>query len=193
MSEKRLELHDGHYLGKGSKRICYRHPDDDLKCIKFDLNRRRRFTAEEVRHYNRYARKGIVFDVIAPYHGEVRTNSGTGYVFGLARDFNGEVSQSVSHYLKSCQDEALLDDLFAGMVHLKYYMISNGITLTLLEDHNMVYQRVDQSTGKVILIDGIGNNQFFPLADIGRFTDVSCPKGCSSKMVQVRKEYDEGV
>ena len=38
-----------------------------------------------------------------------------------------------------------------------------------IERQNMVYQRASTHNGKVIFIDGIGNNQFLPSANYLRF------------------------
>ncbi|HED31518.1 YrbL family protein [Prosthecochloris sp. HL-130-GSB] len=165
MDDVIIKLDDSLFLGKGSKRICYLHPRDKTKCIKFDLDRKRGFTVDEVRHYRRYRRRGVRFDVIAPYYGQVETDAGTGYVFGIAYDYDGMISKDVSSYLRTCNDEAVLDDLFAGMASLKRFMVRNAVMTTLIEDHNMVYQRLSESSGKVVLIDGIGNNQFLPSAN----------------------------
>ncbi|UZJ37304.1 YrbL family protein [Prosthecochloris sp. SCSIO W1103] len=164
MAKEMVELDDSLFVGKGSKRICYIHPHDETKCIKLDLDRRHRHTAKEIRYYKRYSRQGILVDMIAPYHGRMKTNSGVGYVFGLARDFDGKISRSVTYYLKTSEDEKLLNDLFTGMACLKEYMIRHGITVTLLEAHNMVFQISHHGNGKVILIDGIGNNQLLPMS-----------------------------
>lgn len=168
MGNDELVLDESSFLGKGSKRICYRHPQDANKCIKIDLNEKRKVTPKELKYYNRYARKGVRFDLIAPYYGEVMTNEGRGYVFGLARDYNGDVSKPVRYYLKFDRDERIMDDMFEGILKLKKFMLYHGIMTTLVEHHNMVYQRITHDNGKVIFIDGIGNNQFFPFANYSR-------------------------
>ncbi len=165
MGSEALEVDESLFLGKGSKRICYRHPEDASKCIKIDLNEKRKITPKELKYYQRYARKGVRFDLIAPYYGEVITNEGKGYVFSLARDYNGEISKDVRYYLKTCRNDEVLDDVFKGMLKLKRFMVSHGIMTTLVEHHNMIYQRITPHNGKVIFIDGIGNNQFFPSAN----------------------------
>lgn len=165
MDDDALVLDESLFLGKGTKRICYRHPQDAGKCIKIDLNEKRKVTPKELKYYKRYVRKGVRFDLIAPYYGEVMTNEGKGYVFGLARDYDGEISKQVRYYLRTCRDSKVLDNVFWGMLELKKFMIFHGIMTTLVEHHNMVYQRITHDNGKVIFIDGIGNNQFFPSAN----------------------------
>lgn len=169
MGDDELVLDESSFLGRGSNRICYCHPQDRNKCVKIDLNEKRRITPRELKYYRRYARKGIAFELIAPFYGEVMTNLGKGYVFGLAHDYDGDVSRSVGYYLRVCRDEQLLDGLFRGMRELKEFMIFYGIMARTIERQNMVYQRTSPHTGKVIFIDGIGNNQFLPSANYLRF------------------------
>lgn len=169
MGEDELVLDDSLFLGKGSRRICYCHPQDRNKCIKIDVNERQRTTPRELKYYKRYAGKGIRFDLIAPYYGSVTTNKGKGYVFGLVRDYDGQVSKSVGHYLNVCRHEQVLDGLMQGVLELKEFMIVYGIMARTIERQNMLYQRTDFHNGRVVFIDGIGNNQFLPSANYLRF------------------------
>ena len=165
MGNDALVLDESLFLGKGSKRICYRHPEDASKCIKIDLNEKRKVTPKELKYYQRYARKGIRFDLIAPYYGEVMTNGGKGYMFGLAYDYNGKISKNIKYYLKTCRNEQVLDSLFLGLLGLKKFMVSYGIMVMELGYENMIYQQITPYSGNVIFIDGIGNNQFLPSAN----------------------------
>lgn len=168
-SDELILLDKSLFLGKGTNRICYCHPQDRSKCVKIDLNEKRRITPRELKYYRRYVRKGVTFELIAPFYGEVMTNFGKGYVFGLARDYDGEVSRSVGYYLNVCRDEQFIDGLFRGLLELKEFMIFYGIMARTIERQNMLYQQTSPHNGKVIFIDGIGNNQFLPSANYLRF------------------------
>ncbi|WP_449258397.1 YrbL family protein [Chlorobium limicola] len=161
-----IDLSQADLLGKGSSRACYVHPYDEHKCVKVTFSASRNITSEELKHYRRYMKRGISWDMISKAHGYVKTNFGEGAVFSLARDYTGEVSRPLEHYLRP--DGLYLlseEELLKAISAFRAYLFRERIVLRELKVDNLVYQRLNAHEGKIILIDGIGNNEFLPVAN----------------------------
>jgi hypothetical protein len=161
-----IDLSQAHLLGKGSSRACYLHPYDDRKCVKVTFSSRSDITSEEMKHYRRLMKRGISWDMLARAYGYVSTNYGEGAVFSLARDFNGEISRPFDYYLRAdglhlLSEKELLDALNA----FRMYLFRERIVVRELKADNLIYQRLSSRAGKLILIDGVGNNEFLPVAN----------------------------
>lgn len=161
-----LFLHDAEPIGEGGWRVCYHHPLDPDKCIKVDrIPNKMSVTIKEVRLLKRFYSRGVSFDLITRYYGQVKTDKGPGYIFRLVRDYDGRISRSVRYYLEKKNETAIPEDLSHGLIELKRFMLSEGIIVGMLEDHNMLYQYIASGKGRVVLVDGVGNHQFLPVAN----------------------------
>lgn len=161
-----IDLSDAHLLGKGSSRECYVHPEDDSKCVKVTYSANRGITREEMKHYRRYLRRGISWDMMARAYGFVSTSRGVGAVFSLARDFNGEISGSLDFYLQKAHETMISErELRSSMAVFRSYLQRERIIVRELKADNLIYQRLGPATGRLILIDGVGNNEFLPVAN----------------------------
>lgn len=161
-----IDLSDAHLLGKGSSRECYVHPEDDSKCVKVTYSANRGITLEEMKHYRRYVRRGISWDMMARAYGFVSTSRGVGAVFSLARDYDGEISKSLDFYLQPGHESLLSEwDLRSAMVVFRSYLQRERIIVRELKADNLIYQRLGPAIGRLILIDGVGNNEFLPVAN----------------------------
>lgn len=161
-----IDLSQAHLLGKGSSRACYLHPYDDSKCVKVTFLDRRDITSEEMKHYRRFMKRGISWDMLARAYGYVSTNYGEGAVFSLARDFTGEISRSFDYYLRPDGEHLLSgEELLNALNAFRIYLFRERIVVRELKADNLIYQRLSLREGKLILIDGVGNNEFLPVAN----------------------------
>ncbi len=160
-----VDLSNARYLGKGSSRVCYVHPEDERKCVKITYSGNRKVAREEMKHYRRYLRRGVSWDMMAETYGCVSTSLGEGVVFSLARDYTGEISASLDSYL--CAESYVLDgqELFTALLFFRSYLFSQRIIVRELKADNLIYQRVTSDEGRLILVDGVGNNEFLPVAN----------------------------
>lgn len=160
-----LDLENAVVIGKGSSRICYLHPQDANKCIKVTASGNPRITNEELSHYRRYQRRNISWEMLAMSYGKVATSIGEGVVFSLARDFDGSISRTLDYYLR--RDEFRLDmkSVADKLLKFKIYLLDQRVIVREIKADNLVYQRVNQSEEKVTIVDGVGNNEFLPLAN----------------------------
>lgn len=74
-----VHITDDLFLGKGGHRACYRHPDDQSKCIKIILNPDGKRTVDFELDFLRTLHKRGYFPCLIPrFYGVVETNKGKG-------------------------------------------------------------------------------------------------------------------
>jgi len=160
-----LDLTGSPLLGKGSSRLCYLHPGDPGKCIKITYTSDPDVEKQELKHYRHHRRRGISWEMLAQSYGHVETSMGKGVMFSLARDFDGSISRTLDHYLtdeKLTPPATVLTELFGNF---RSYMLRERIVVRELKPDNIVLQRLTLNRQRLILIDGLGNNQFLPIAN----------------------------
>lgn len=157
-------------IGKGLHRECYVHPDDSSLCIKvvvsgnIDENRR------EAAYYGRLARRGVSWEMLPRFHGLEQTSLGEGAVFDLIRDHDGPVSHTLAHYLGSTElSSRHAVALHQALVDLKQYLLDNRIITMTLKPKNILFQQRAGGQGRLIIVDNIGNSDFFPVANHSRW------------------------
>lgn len=165
-----LVLDRSSLIGKGLHRECYVHPEDPRRCIKVvvagthDENRR------EAGYYAMLRRRGISWDMLARFHGLVDTNLGEGAVFDLVRDHDGQVSATLEHYLRTVALTAAHAGVLArALPALKDYLLQNRVVTMTIKPKNILLQRLAAASGRLVLIDNVGNSDFIPLANYSAF------------------------
>ena len=162
-----LKLDRNRIIGRGSSRRCFQHPFEKSRCVK--VEKRDYFlkiTREEIKYYKRFQKRGISWDMLARFHGIVKTDLGEGAVFDMPHDYDGEISRTLDYYLHAQSIPA--GELGRALRAFKDYMMQERIVVRELKADNLVYQRNSSSLGKIVLIDGLGNNEFFPFANYSR-------------------------
>ena len=87
-----LNLTEENYLGKGTNKVCYYHPEDKNKLIKFSLDDSDETDMEYELKFRRCCRGKIAnSSLLTKYDGTVETNKGFGHVFECVRDFDGQL------------------------------------------------------------------------------------------------------
>ncbi len=162
-----IDLTDAYLLGKGSSRECYVHPQDRNKCVKVTFSPDAAIMREEMKYYRKYTRRGISWEMMARTYGYVNTSLGLGAVFSLARDYTGEISSPLVDYLQGQRDSCKLhgQELFTALLSFRSYLFRQRIIVRELKADNLIYQRVTPDEGRLILVDGVGNNEFLPVAN----------------------------
>ncbi|MBJ7220382.1 MULTISPECIES: YrbL family protein [unclassified Brenneria] len=158
-------LNDALLISQGVHRACYCHPLMQDKCIKVHLNGEyNRETIREIKYYQRIANKVFTVPVISHYHGIVKTNLGTGYVFDLIKDYTGDVSKTLEHYII----DSLLYKKHKADIELAYHRMAlwakkYAIVTMTLKPYNIIYRLKNQNDGDLIIIDNLGCANLFPL------------------------------
>ncbi|HMP81476.1 MAG TPA: YrbL family protein [Verrucomicrobiota bacterium] len=163
-SQNVIQLDPSHLVGRGKRRECYAHPADDKLCIKVIVNGDGRESRREAKYYQHLKRRNISWQLLARYHGSVKTNLGEGDVFDLVRDSDGKVARTFHHYLTSPEE---LNRHQAGLVEalaqLRDYLLRERVITVELKERNMVYRRNHDGCGEMVLVDNLGTSDFLPV------------------------------
>ena len=161
-----LTLESSSLIGKGLRRECYFHPQDETKCIKVIVAGDHKETVREQSYYRLLEKRHISWEMLARFHGNVETNRGEGAVFELIRDYNDEVSKTLDHYFSANNGIDLnYQDLSRALPLLKQYLLKWKIVTMSLKPHNIVYKKIHESEGVLVVIDNIGNSDFIPICN----------------------------
>ena len=161
-----LTLETSSLIGRGLRRECYFHPEDENKCIKVVVAGDHKETVREQSYYRLLEKRNISWRMLARFYGNIETNRGQGAVFELIRDHNGEVSKTLEHYFSANNEADLNDqDLSPALPLLKQYLLKWKIVTLNFKPQNIVYKKINESEGILVIIDNIGNSDFIPICN----------------------------
>lgn len=165
-----LKLDKSDFVGKGLHRECYRHPENNVLCVKVVVAGNDDETRREKKYYRHLEKRNISWEMIPEYHGDVETNLGTGSVFDLIVDHDGAVAKTLEYYLTSNKKtEARTAELKQALVSLKEYLLAHRIITMTLKPKNIVFPLVDAVEPRLVVIDNIGNSDFIPVCNYSDF------------------------
>jgi len=165
-----IHLTEDHYIAEGLARICYQHPENLNLCIKIGKpNVEVAHLYKEIKYFHKIKRKDISkyeYPFYAMYHGEIDTNLGVGFVYDLIKDEpTGEISLTLRHYLEM-ENSPISDTVFVTELNrLKQQMITHKVHVGDLRARNICVKLFKDNSIQLIVIDGLGHRDFFPLAD----------------------------
>ncbi|MCX4187625.1 YrbL family protein [Methylophaga sp. OBS4] len=150
-------------IGKGWHRECYQHPEDNNLCIKVVVNGNHKETEREQAYYRLLQKRLTDWQGLPRFHGNVETDMGWGAVFDLIRDHDGQVAKTLDHYLS---DTILLEQYSQAIIEalkaLKAYQVQHNVLSMSLKPKNLLFQRMNENNGRVLIIDNIGNADLIP-------------------------------
>lgn len=164
-----IQLSDTHYIGEGEIRFCYEHPYNKHLCIKIPrIETTRAYTNKELLYFKKLSKRNKVkynYPFYSDFHSEEETNLGLGQVFDLVRDeATGKISKTLEFYLTH-NNEISDGQLESALELLKEQMIKHRIFTRDLRARNVCCKLNTNHSVELIIIDGIGHRDFFPLAD----------------------------
>ena len=165
-----LIINKDHYIGEGEIRLCYYHPDDMNLCVKIPRETTtRNYTLKEIKYFKKLSKRykrNYSYKFFSDFQGEVLTNHGLGQIFDLILDYNSnEVSKTLEYYL--LHSNIVSDNkIESALIKLKQMMIKHRVFTRDLRSRNICCRLVNSKNDiELIIIDGIGHRDFFPLAD----------------------------
>ena len=167
-SNQVIELSDELLISQGRNRRCYQHPELNDRCVKVlhddsPLKTQQR----ETRYFKQLNRRGVSWEMVVPLLEEVETNLGDGVVFELLRDIDGNISQTLDYYIR--RDEPALNNwIITEIEHLKRYLLEQNIVFRDLNPLNILVQKGQGDSLRLMVIDGIGHNDYFPICDYNK-------------------------
>jgi len=168
-----LVLSEDLLLGEGMGRKCYIDPEDKSLCVKIASQRAKRSAKREINYFKRLHKRGKSFEMIADYHGDIITNLGSGNLYELVRDHDGRISKNLEHYL-ALDDEVITFSILELIENLRLYLKKEYILFSDLDMDNILVKKINEDDYKLMVIDGIGDNnqipllEYFPLLGIKR-------------------------
>ncbi len=161
-----IQLDTSRFVGKGLHRECYIHPDNKQLCIKVVVAGNLSESKREQKYYKLLQKRDICWDVLPRFHGLIDTNKGSGAVFDLIRDFDGEVSKTLEHYLSSKRlDNSENAGIKEAISIFKHELHRQAIITMTLSPKNIMYKKMTPNSGRLIVIDNIGNSDFIPICN----------------------------
>ncbi|MCX8649192.1 hypothetical protein J3U21_02435 [Gilliamella sp. B2776] len=162
-----ITLSEKDYISQGLHRKCYHHPKDANQCIKVNYNEgAEEETNREIAYYKHLIKRNISFDALAKYYGPVSTNYGKGHIFELVRDYNGKTATPLEQYLAdNLLTEKYFDSLVMGLKELKSALLKDRIITMTIKSKNILFQHLNETNSRLIIIDNIGNSTFIPIAN----------------------------
>ncbi|MCX8655194.1 hypothetical protein J3U08_00105 [Gilliamella sp. B2894] len=162
-----ITLSEKDYISQGLHRKCYHNPKDVNQCIKVNYNEgAEEETNREIAYYKHLIKRNISFDALAKYYGPVSTNYGKGHIFELVRDYNGKTATPLEQYLAdNLLTEKYFDSLVMGLKELKSALLKDRIITMTIKSKNILFQHLNETNSRLIIIDNIGNSTFIPIAN----------------------------
>jgi len=165
-----LDLESSPVVGRGLHRACYVHPSNGNLCVKvlFPLKSREPLieVEREVNYYRFLKKRGVPWTMLPEFHGETDTTRGKGYIFDLVRDYDGSVSKTLRDYLSLPQETMkYAEALSAAFDLLKDYLLQWKITTMTIKAKNILYRKISEAEGRLVIVDNIGNSDFIPICD----------------------------
>lgn len=163
----KIVLTEEDHLGQGTNKICYYHPEDKDKIIKFSLDRFHENDLEYELKYRRACKEVVARStLLTKYYGTVETDKGIGHIFELVRDYDGKISETFESLILREKNSPKVFDVLAM---LKKTMLKESIVTYKIFPDNFLVQRLSEQEYCVRIIDGIGMHVLFPLPYYSNF------------------------
>jgi hypothetical protein len=182
-----INLDKSSFVGKGLHRECYRHPENKNLCIKVVVSGNADESQREKRYCRHLEKRGISWDMIPKFYGDIETNLGLGSVFDLVLDHDGEVSKTLEYYLSSNKKtEEHYDGLSNSLFLLKDYLLQQQIITMTLKPKNISCKKMKSGSFRLFVIDNIGNSDFIQICSYSKYF-------AKKKMLRKWKRFENGM
>ena len=155
-------------IAKGGTRTCYQHPTQKNCLVKVVHVRGIRMylrTLREIYYTKKYKSKS--FNEIPFYYGTAKTNLGTGYIFEKVKDWNDATSITLLEFIKK---NGINEKILAMISKMYASFLKHRALLHDLHPGNIVVCiKTKENEPYLILVDGIGNNDFIKICDYSKF------------------------
>ncbi len=181
----KILLKNKEFLFRGSNRICFVHPDDHNKILKvvipekkpearrraaplykkirplgaFDIN------LKELNAFKNLGKKGDeVWKHFPKCFGIVETDLGDALCQELIREWDGTISKTVEYYLN---EKSMTGEMKRAVDEFLLFLLNQMIIVRDLTAENLIIRK-NKDGFCVFMIDGIGNADFLPIAEISK-------------------------
>ena len=160
-----IQLDDSLLYGQGSHKKCFLHPHNKNLCIKIAYNEGgQKDLIREINYIDVLKRRHKDYSILPKYFGKVNTNLGTDYVFEIIRDYNNGRTQTLEDFITDLnlfsQNYSLIVRL---LKELKEKLYKNEIITMVLFPENILFQKTDENTYRVRIVNDMGSAVLIPL------------------------------
>lgn len=160
-----IQLDDSLLYGQGSHKKCFLHPHNKNLCIKIAYNEGgQKDLIREINYIDVLKRRHKDYSILPKYFGKVNTNLGTGYVFEIIHDYNNGRTQTLEDFITDLnlfsQNYSLIVRL---LKELKEKLYKNEIITMVLFPENILFQKTDENTYRVRIVNDMGSAVLIPL------------------------------
>ena len=160
-----IQLDDSLLYGQGPHKKCFLHPHNKNLCIKIAYNEGgQKDLIREINYIDVLKRRHKDYSILPKYFGKVNTNLGTGYVFEIIRDYNNGRTQTLEDFITDLnlfsQNYSLIVRL---LKELKEKLYKNEIITMVLFPENILFQKTDENTYRVRIVNDMGSAVLIPL------------------------------
>lgn len=160
-----IQLDDSLLYGQGSHKKCFLHPHNKNLCIKIAYNEGgQKDLIREINYIDVLKRRHKDYSILPKYFGKVNTNLGTGYVFEIIRVYNNGRTQTLEDFITDLnlfsQNYSLIVRL---LKELKEKLYKNEIITMVLFPENILFQKTDENTYRVRIVNDMGSAVLIPL------------------------------
>jgi len=168
--ENIIHIKEELFMGSGTQRKCYMHPSNPDLCIKFLLDPKNKSDMRQMTREIKYLKKlnsynrGQGLEFLTRYCGDVKSDLGKGYVFEIVKDYDGNISKSLVHYLRN--ENLLMDNydkIVSALKTLKKRIYDEGVVLKNIFPCNLLLQKTSDGKERFVIIDDIGTPTVIPL------------------------------
>lgn len=157
-------------IGQGEERSCYLNPDDPTRMVKFSPIRQSTQTRREIRYFSALIKKGIPFDFIPRYYGEIHEKDRLGIEQEFIADEPGSsrAAPTVSDYVSRSLTAEEIAEFKKAYLELKNYLLCWNVIPANLALPNIVVSKTSSGI-RLVMVDGVGGTELIPLANWFRF------------------------
>lgn len=161
-----IVLEPQYLIGKGLHRECYVHPANRDLCIKIIVNGDLVEHKREQKYFKLLAKRNTPWTMLPRYHGMTESNLGKGAVFDLVRDYNGDVSKTLTYF---CQSSATFEEYYSSILQalnaFRKFLIQYKIITMNLKPKNILFEKLSDDNSRLVLIDSVGNSDLIPICN----------------------------
>ena len=150
----KLYLAEKDFLGEGTAKKVFYHPEDKNLCIKISFDSSQDFDTREELRYRRVCKKMVdQSSLLTKYFGTIETNLGTGHVFELVRDYDGTVSETLESLISREKD---ISKIYELLQKFKKTLFEELIIIQELSTLDLLVQRISEQESRIRIVDDIG-------------------------------------
>jgi hypothetical protein len=163
------QLDESQLIGFGRHHRCYYHPADDSLCIKvLQPTKHEKVLRREISYYSHLVKRNIDWRHVARFHQSLNTNLGIGASFELVRNADGSPALPLSQMLKDGNPPLDPEGLAAVINQMMQNIYRQAIVLSDFNLRNLLWQVNADGSSRLVIVDGIGHNDFIPLCEFNR-------------------------